>query len=31
MFLVKKKYKEAFRGVYYLRTREKTLSQIWYS
>ena len=29
--LVKKKCKEAFRGVYNLRIREKTLSQISYS
>ena len=28
IFLVKKMYNEAIRGVYYLRIREKTLSQI---
>ena len=28
IFLVKKMYNEASRGVYYLRIREKTLSQI---
>ena len=30
-FLVKKKYNEEFRDVYFLRIREKTLNQVSYS
>ena len=31
IFFVKKMYNEAIRGVYYLRIREKTLTQILHS